>query len=270
MNETVVTPHHRSPGFAKNPSYRIRFEPTDRRVRVTVNGETIADTTRARLLLETKHLPVYYFPREDVRADLLVRTEHRTHCPYKGDASYWTLSSGSDRRENAVWSYERPYEEVAEIRDYLAFYWDRVDHWYEEDEEIVGHPRDPYHRIDVRPSSRHVRVVLGGETVADTRRALFLFETGLPTRHYIPREDVRTDLLERSATTSVCAYKGHAIYWSARVGGKLREDVVWSYPYPLPEMPRIKDLLCFFGERVDEVFVEGEAVPKVKTSWSRE
>src|SRR3954453_5904897 len=133
----------RGSGVKDNPDYRILFEPSPRRVRVAFNGATIADSTRAHLLFETRHLPVYYFPREDVRMELLAPTAHHTFCPYKGKASYWTIRVGDQASENAVWGYLDPYDEVAAIRDFVAFYWDRVDHWYEEDEEIFVHPRDP-------------------------------------------------------------------------------------------------------------------------------
>jgi uncharacterized protein (DUF427 family) len=183
-----------------NPDYKVLLEPSPRRVRVAFNGETIADSTDAHLLFETRHLPVYYFPRRDVRMDLLAPTEHHTFCPYKGTASYWTINVGDQTAENAVWGYPDPIDEVAALADFVAFYWDRVDHWYEEDEEIFVHPRDPYKRVDVVASSRPVRVILGGETVAETRRARFLFETRLPTRYYIPQEDIRMDLLAPSGT----------------------------------------------------------------------
>ncbi len=147
----------------------------------------------------------------------------------------------------------------------MAFYWDRMDTWMEEDEEIFGHPADPYHRVDVRASSRSVQVVLAGETVAETNRAHFLFETNNLTRYYIPKEDVRMDLLESSENQSVCPYKGDAVYWSARIDGELHEDVVWSYPDPRVECPRIKELMCFYNERVDDIFLDGAPVPKVKT-----
>ena len=185
----------RESGFKTNPEYKVLLEKSPRRVRVTFGGETIADSTAAHLLFETRHLPVYYFPRRDVRMDLLIPTGHHTFCPYKGKASYWTIATGGGSAENAVWGYPDPYNEVPELKDFVAFYWDRVDHWYEEDEEIFVHARDPYKRVDVVDSARHVRVIVGGETVADTRRARFLFETRLPTRYYIPPEDVRTDLL---------------------------------------------------------------------------
>src|SRR5690606_39262907 len=123
-------------------------------------------------------------------------------CPYKGDASYWSIAAGDRMIENAVWSYEHPLPAAELVGKYLAFYWDKIDHWFEEDEEIFGHPRDPHHRIDVRSSSREVGVRFGGDTIAETRRGQFLFETGLPPRYYIPPEDVRIDLLVPTHTTS--------------------------------------------------------------------
>ena len=186
----AAAPQTRESGFKTNPDYKIAFEQSPRRVRVKLNGETVADSTNAHLLFETRHLPVYYFPRSDVRMDLMTPTDHHTFCPYKGTASYWTIKAGDRAAENAVWGYPDPFAEVAEIGDFVAFYWDRVDSWHEEDEEIFVHPRDPYKRIDAIQSSRPVQIVLGGEIVADTRRARFLFETRLPTRYYIPSDDV--------------------------------------------------------------------------------
>jgi uncharacterized protein (DUF427 family) len=260
----------RESGFKSNPDYRILFEPSPRRVRVAFNGATIADSTDAHLLFETRHLPVYYFPRADVRMEWLTPTSHRTFCLYKGKASYWTIRVGDRTAENAMWGYPDPYDEVAAIQDFVAFYWDRVDHWYEEDEEIFVHPRDPYKRVDVVASSRPVRVVLGGMTIAETSHARFLFETRLPTRYYIPPEDVRMELLVPSATTTACPYKGWARYWSVRIGDRLYPDIVWSYPQPIPECPKIRGLLCFFNERVDAILVDGKEVPRPLTKWSPE
>lgn len=248
---------------------RLVIEPSPRRVRVAFNGETVADSTAMRLLLEPDHLPVYYFPRADVRMDLLEATDHGSHCPHKGDARYWTVVVGEQRAENAAWSYDAPIAAAADITEYVAFYWDRMDHWHEEDEEIFVHPRDPYKRVDVVESRRPVRVVLGGETVAETDYARFLFETGLPTRYYIPRQDVRMDLLVPSETRTRCPYKGVAVYWSARIGDRTYEDIVWSYPEPIAECPRIRGYLCFFNEQVDEIFVDDISVPKVETKWSK-
>jgi uncharacterized protein (DUF427 family) len=251
--------NHRLPASASHGAdHPIAFEPSPKRIRVIANGTTVADSLRVGLMLEKGHMPVYYLPRADVRMDLLERSNHRTHCPYKGDASYWNLTVGGRRVENAVWSYEEPLPAIVQIKAYLAFYQDKVDHWFEEDEEVFGHPRDPHHRIDVRPSSRRVRMIFGDATVAETGRGLFLFETGLPTRYYVPPQDVRMDLLEPSSTRSICPYKGTASYWSLRVGDRRAEDAVWSYPDPLPECPRIKGHLCFFPEKVDRLEVEGE------------
>ncbi len=258
------------PGYAAHPGYSIETEPCPKRIRVAFAGETIADSTAVLLLRETKHIPVYYFPRADVRLDLLERTAHSTHCPFKEDASYWTVRVGARRAENAVWSYETPYSEVAQIKDYMAFYWDKMDHWYEEDEEVFVHARDPRVRIDILESSRPVQVILAGEAVAESKRGRFLFETGLPTRYYLPAEDVRMDLLEPSDSATACPYKGRARYWSARIGGRLFEDIVWSYPDPVPEAAKIKDLLCFYNERVEAIRVDGREVPKPRTKWSRE
>ena len=132
-----------------------------------------------------------------------------------------------------------------------------MDQWFEEDEEIFVHPRDPHTRVDALRSSRHVRVVMAGETVAETTRPVLLFETGLPTRYYIPPEDVRLDLLEPSGAGTRCPYKGVASYHSVRVGGELVADVVWHYPFPIPECPKIEGLLAFYNERVD-LYVDGE------------
>jgi uncharacterized protein (DUF427 family) len=247
----------------------IEIEPSPRRVRVMFGGEIIADSTGPLLLLETGCLPVYYFPRDHVRMEFLFPTKHHTTCPYKGRASYWTVRTGGREAENAAWGYPDPIPESRAIAGAIAFYWDRMDAWFEEDEEIFVHPRSPYVRVDVVPSSRHVRVTVGGEVVAATRRARFLFETGLPTRYYIPPEDVRLDLLEPSATHTRCPYKGVASYWHVRVGDELRRDLVWSYPDPIPECPKIKGLMCFYNEFVDEIAVDGVTVPKAETPWSR-
>ncbi len=260
-----------APGYQKNPDHPIRLESSPRRVRVKFGDTWIADSTDMALMFEHGHLPVYYFPKTDVRMEFLHATEHSTHCPYKGHARYWSIDTGSARVENAVWGYPAPYDEMVELglEDYLAFYWNRVDHWYEEDEEIFVHPRDPYKRVDAIPSSRAVKVILGGETVADTTRAHFLFETGLPTRYYIPRDDVRMDLLTPTATQSRCPYKGIASYWSARTGDEVHEDIVWSYESPISECGRIEKLVCFYNENVDAILVDGCEQEKPQTKWSR-
>ncbi len=246
---------NKAPGFASHPGYRIEFERSPKRVRVRFNGEVLADSTNAWLLCETKHVPVYYFPRADLRLDLMTRTDHSTYCPFKGDASYWSVEVGGKSAENAVWSYETPFDEAFEMKDAMGFYWDKMDNWYEEDEEIFVHARDPQVRIDILASSRPVRVMLGGEVVAESTRARFLFETGMPTRYYLPKDDVRSDLLVFSEHKTACPYKGEASYYSLRIGERLYQDIVWFYPDPVPESAKIKDHLCFYNEKVDAIEV---------------
>ena len=256
------------PGHGRRPDHVVSLEPSPKRVRVRFNGEFVADTTRALLVRETGHVPVYYFPPDDVATDLLRASDLRTHCPFKGEASYWTVVVDGRTAEDAVWSYRTPRGNLADLAGHMAFYWDRMDAWFEEDEEVFVHARDPHVRIDILASSRPVRVVLGGRTVAESRRARFLFETGLPTRYYLPPEDVTADLLRPSETRTACPYKGVARYWSMEIGGRLFEDIIWSYPDPVHESARIEGYLCFFNERVDAIFVDGAETAKPHTKWS--
>jgi uncharacterized protein (DUF427 family) len=247
--------------------HALYLEDSPRRVRVVFGGETVADSRRVKLLHETGHLPVYYFPEGDVRMDLLEPTDHTTHCPFKGDASYWSVKVGDRVAENAVWGYPEPIESCPPIAGHVAFYWRTMDAWFEEDEEVFVHPRDPYHRVDVLESSRHVRVTVNGEVAAETERPKVLFETGLPPRYYFPEEDVRTDLLVPSEKETGCPYKGFASYWSVEAGGERVEDLVWCYPGPIEGVEKIRDHLCFFNEKVD-LEVDGEKQERPETQWS--
>ena len=213
------------------PGATIFWEPVPYRVRAVLAGQAVVDSRRAHLLHETGHLPVYYFPAEDVRAELLVGSDTVTHCPYKGEASYYSCRVG-DR--------------------------------FVEDEQVFTHPRDPYHRIDIYPTGRRVRVVLEGECLADSSRAKALFETGHPPRWYLSPEDVRLDLLEESATQTRCAYKGAATHFNA-LG---HDDVAWTYPDPLYDGERVRGLIAFYGERVD-LELDGEQQVRPVTQWSR-
>jgi uncharacterized protein (DUF427 family) len=242
------------------------FEDSPRRVRVMFGGETVADSRRVKLMHEAGLLPVYYFPKEDVSMDLLEESDHTTHCPFKGDASYWSVRAGDSVVENAVWAYPEPLEN-APLAGYLAFYWRKMDHWYEEDEEVFVHPRDPYHRVDVLESSRHVKVSVNREVVAETERPKILFETGLPPRYYISPEDVREEALVPSDKRTQCPYKGVASYYSVEADGRRAEDLVWYYPEPIPEAAKIKGHLAFFNEKVD-LEVDGEEQKRPITQWS--
>ncbi len=234
------------------PAHRLYLEPSPRRLRLVVAGEVVADSTRAMLLHETGLMPVYYLPEDDVRGDVLEPTERTTHCSYKGDAAYWTLTVGREVRENAVWSYPDPIEGAPPLAGLVAFSWDAVDAWFEETERIFGHPRDPFHRVDVVPSDRHVTAEVDGVRIAESRRPTMVFETGLPARTYLPEEDVRTDLLEASDTRTVCPYKGTTSrYLSIRLGERRIEDVIWAYDEPRPEATGLAGLLGFADDEVE-------------------
>lgn len=241
-------------------------EPTPRWVRVRFGGVVVADSKRALLLRQygPDRLPTYYFPQGDVRMDLL---ERAAPGQQDGDTARWTVRVGDRVAARAASMPLAPPPDLAALAGHLTFAWPAMDAWYEEEEEVFVHARDPYKRVDVLPSSRLLRVAIAGATVAETRRPALLFETSLPTRYYLPPEDVRTDLLEPSDTTTRCPYKGVAAYWSARVGDQVVRDVVWSYPDPIAECPKIRGLLCFFNERVD-LYVDGEPQARPRTPWS--
>jgi uncharacterized protein (DUF427 family) len=235
-------------------------------VRVVLGGETIAESRNTLLLQESGHQPVYYFPPEDVRSDVLEPSDRHTRCPKKGEASYHTIRVGDRVEESAAWYYPEPLEAAEALRGLIAFYWGRMDKWLEEDEEVFVHPRDPYHRVDVLPTARHIRVSLDGELLAETDRAMALFESNLPVRWYLPREDVSAGL-EPSSTITRCPYKGIASYYAVRrENGEVVKDLIWYYDDPLPAVGPIVDRLCFFNERV-EVEVDGEAEGKPETDW---
>ena len=246
----------------------VRVEPTIKRVRAMLGGETVVDTRRALLLFEEGHLPVYYLPLEDVRQDLLEPSDKHTTCPRKGVADYYSVRAGDRFAPDAVWRYPEPIDGCPDISGHVAIYWDTMDSWWEEDDQVFRHARDPYHRVDVLRSSRNVRVELDGEVLAETRRPLLLLETGLPPRWYIPRADVRLDLLRPTDTSTTCPYKGDATYFTAVVDGTEHEDIAWSYVTPIPECPKIEQAICFFNERVD-LTVDGERQERPETHWSR-
>ena len=211
-----------------------RIEPCAKRIRVALAGAVIADTTHAQLVWVDRPYPTYFFPVADVRADLLPPGAAHGH---------------------------------PDLPDHVSFTWAAMDHWFEEDEEVYVHARSPYARVDVLPSSRAVRVDVGGVTVAESDHPTLLFETGLPTRYYFPKTDVRLDLLVATDKVSACPYKGTARYWSVRAGDTLHPDLAWAYDYPLPESLRIAGLICFYNEHVD-LTVDGELQERPRTPFS--
>ena len=243
---------------------RVRVEEGPKRVRVFLGGELVADTTHVKLVYEVPYYPQYYIPLTDVRRELLVPSDTVTHSPSRGDGTHFTVVTARAHAVDAAWQYaESPIEELREL---MRFDFNAMQ-WFEEDEEIFVHPRNPTTRIDVLDSSRHVQVVVDGVTVADSHRPRLLFETGLPTRYYLPKLDVRMDLLEPTPTETACPYKGVAQYWSVRTGDDVVRDLAWSYANPLPESQKVAGMVCFYNERVD-LIVDGEALERPTTKFS--
>ncbi|RMF82546.1 MAG: DUF427 domain-containing protein [Chloroflexi bacterium] len=243
------------------------FEPTQRHIRVEFNGEIVADSKRAMLLRESRYELHYLFPVEDVRQDFLVESDHVTHSAYKGDRKHWHVKVGYDDAENAAFQYAEVKNDRPDLTGYIGFEWDAMDAWYEEDEQVFLHPRDPYHRVDTLRSSRHIRVEIDGVTIAETRNPILLFETGIPVRYYIPEEDVQMDLLTPTELNTHCPYKGDASYWTATVNGETHENIVWSYKHPFDEIPKIKGLLSFYNEKVN-IYVDGELEERPNTVFA--
>ncbi|GAA1252806.1 DUF427 domain-containing protein [Prauserella halophila] len=234
-----------------------RTEQSAKRVRAVLAGVVVADTIRPLLVWENPYYPAYYVPREDVRGDVLVPSG-RTRASHLGDGQLSTVRAGG--REAVDAAVEYPGDALG---GHVRLDWPAMDHWFEEDEEVYTHARDPHTRIDVLPSSRHVRIDIDGEPVAESHSPWLLFETGLPVRYYLPKPHVRLDRLTRTDTVTHCPYKGAAEYWSV---GEY-PDIAWSYRNPLPESERIAGLICFADERVD-VHVDGVLQQRPQTPWS--
>ena len=246
---------------------RYVLEPSPRRVRVRLGGEFVADSTETQLLFETGKLPVYYFPKRDVRLELLSDSGRDGVDEVKGQTARFSLRVGGKVAEDAAWCCRGNSVAGPDLGDLIAFDWNKMDAWFEEDDEVFVHARDPYHRVDVVDSSRHVEISIEGVKVADSRRPMMLFETGLPTRFYLPKLDVRLELLEPSEGHSACPYKGTASYFGVRLEDRLFENIVWCYETPIPEIPKIAGRLCFFDEKVD-VTLDGSRQVRPRTRWS--
>jgi uncharacterized protein (DUF427 family) len=243
---------------------RVKVEPGAKRVRAYLGGHLVADTVAPILVWEKPYYPTYYFPVGDVRAELVANGEI-AHSPSLGDATVYDVATPTGKAAGAARRYsESP---LPELRELIRLEWAAMDAWFEEDEPVYVHPRDPYTRVDILASSRHVEVKVDGLTVADSHRPHILFETGLPPRYYLPITDLRMDLLEPSDRQTRCPYKGTATYWSVVVGGTTHEDVVWCYRTPVPESQKIAGLACFYNEKVD-LYIDGELQEQARTHFS--
>jgi uncharacterized protein (DUF427 family) len=261
----------------------LRFHPTAKRIRAFVSDDAVVDSTRAWVVWEPRRIvPSYAVPQGDIHAVLVENTQGATAeeravrlgdgpavlDPRSGFSVHTTPGRAFDIRTDAAtltgaaFVPSDPRFDGYAILDFEAF-----GEWREEDELLLAHARDPFKTVDTRRTSRRVVVEIAGVTVADSKQSTMLFETYLPTRYYLPREDVRMELLHPTETTTACAYKGLASYWSATIGNTVVDDVVWSFEQPHNYATAVKDMLAFFNERVD-ITVDGERIERPRTPWS--
>jgi uncharacterized protein (DUF427 family) len=260
----------------------FRYEPVRKRVRASLDGVPVLDTTAAVLVWEPgRVVPQYAVPVTDVMAlvepagpeagdrsgpgpqplgpaGVSVLTPATGFGVHTTDGDALTVRAGSTERPGAAFRPADPDLDGYVCVDFAAFDWD---------EPIVSHPRDPFHRVDVRRSSRHVRIELEGQLLAESSRPWLLFETNLPTRYYLPADDADAGLLRPSATTTACAYKGVAAYRDVVLPSRTVPDLAWTYPDPLPDATQVTGLIAFFTERLD-VTVDGVAQPRPVSPWS--
>lgn len=242
----------------------IRIEPSPKRVRAYLSGTLVADSTGPMLVWERPHFPLYYFPAADVCAEL-VPTGAVERSQVCGEGRVYDVKTSSATAPGAAVRYHD--SPAPALRDLVRLDWRSMTEWFEEDEPVYTHPRDPHKRVDILASSRRVRVEIDGVTVAESAKPRILFETGLPPRYYLPLTDVRMDLLRPSATTSHCPYKGTASYWSVDTRQGVHPDVVWMYRTPLPESLKIAGLACFYNEKVD-LYLDGELQERPRSPFS--
>lgn len=240
-------------------------EPVPRRVRGVLGGQVVFDTTRALYIWEWPYYPQFQIPIVDVIAEALI-DEGRTHRLKRGTVAKVGLRAGGVERLGAGRHYlESPIEGLAGT---IRFEWDALDEWYEEDEQIFVHPRNPYARVDAIRSTRRVRIELDGLVLGETAAPVMVFETGLPTRYYLDRTAIDFSHLRPSDTVTSCPYKGRTTgYWSVQTGETLRRDLAWSYDFPTRQLLPIAGLVAFYNEKVD-VFLEGGLQPRPTTHFS--
>ena len=240
-------------------------QPVPRRVRAVLAGQTVLDTTRARYVWEWPHYPQYYIPLADVRQDLLV-AEGQAKQSRRGLQHLHALRVGDVEREHAARVLdESPVDELA---DTVRFEWEALDAWYEEDEQVFVHPRNPYVRVDALRSTRTLRVELDGRVLADSASPVLVFETGLPTRYYVNRTDADFTHLVPSDTVTACPYKGTtSAYWSVRIEDTVHADLAWAYDFPTRQLLPITGLISFYNEKVD-IILDGQLLDRPRTHFS--
>jgi uncharacterized protein (DUF427 family) len=253
------------PDYPERHTEVNHVEPAPRRVRGMLGGETVFDTTRAVYVWEWPFYPQYYVPLPDVRPDVLV-DEDRTEKLKRGTARRHGLRVGDVTRPHAAHVYGE--DAVPGVAGMVKFEWAALDSWFEEDEEVFVHPRDPYSRVDALRSTRRVRVELDGVLLADSASTVMVFETGLPTRYYFNRTEVDFSHLVPTDTVTACPYKGRTSgYWSVRIGDTTHADLAWAYDFPTRQLQPIAGLIAFYNEKVD-ISIDGERLERPVTHFS--
>jgi uncharacterized protein (DUF427 family) len=241
-------------------------EPVPRRIRAVLAGETVFDTTEALYVWEWPYYPQYYIPLADVRPDRLIAENTTQHSP-RGTVDLHGLRSGHIHRPHAAKVLRT--SSLEHLSGTVRFDWAALDAWFEEDERVFVHPRNPYVRVDALRSTRNVRIELEGVVVAESSSPIMVFETGLPTRYYLNRTEINFDHLIASDTVTDCPYKGTTSgYWSIRVEDQIHPDLGWSYDFPTRQLLPIAGLIAFYNERVD-IFIEGRKLERPKTHFFR-
>lgn len=251
-------------GYPKANTRLDHIEPVPRRIRAVTGHRVLVDTLGAHYVWEWANYPQYYAPRRDVVEELLV-TEGHTEDTSRGKVQwFWLATTGVEGPPEARLMVESEHQLLL---DTFRFDWDALDHWYEEDEEVFVHPRNPYARVDAVRSTRQVRIELEGVVLAESSSPVMVFETGLPTRYYVNRTEVRFEHLVPTATVTRCPYKGTTTdYWSVDIDGVVHGDLAWSYDFPTPQVLPIAGLVAFYNERVD-VFVDGYQLERPRTHF---
>lgn len=238
-------------------SIPILSAPTGSRIRAYFGGKLLADSREALLVRESAFKMHYAFPEADVRMSFLQKIEKEMESPSKGRILFYHIDDGNgSRAEKAAHAYPDLKEERPDLRGYIFFNWNAMDRWLEEEEELIGHPRDPFTRIDVRKSSRRVKVKFNETVIADTKNPWILMETGLPIRYYIPEEEINWEYLVPIEKSTICPYKGRSKYWTVRVGNEEASESAWAYPEPLQDAERVQGSVCFAQEKLS-VYVDG-------------
>lgn len=247
-----------------------RVEPNPRWIRGHVDGQTIVDSRDSLFVWEFRYYPQWYFPISDLAAELRP-TGDVEQTKNRGDATVYDIvvPAADGRAERVLPAAARRHLDspIPELRDRVRILWDSIDRWFEEEVEVFVHPRSPYVRLDILPSTRRVTIKIDGTVVAESSNPSILYETGLPSRYYLPAADVRRELLTPTETSSACPYKGVAKYWNVTIDGTVHQDIVWGYDNPLPESADAKDLMCFYNEKVD-IELDGKPLTRPKTKFS--